>query len=215
MALLSLLRSLVGVVHSGHRYKEHKPVEGGDATPPRFACQARNCRCNDFFFIVAEVRMHCRMRRRCWCMTDDLVVWLACAFQGAWILRCRCKHKHTDHDPAAKPHGCTRPRCACGGFDRWAVAEQGVFVCLIACFLLLIVDATPFLSLGSPWVCNCGHPWAMHQQHTSYVNTPNSALLAATMAAAGVDVTPEMMAAMMEGMRDIAPIDQCRPDGLP
>ena len=39
--------------------------------------------------------------------------------QGAWILRCRCKHKHTEHDPALKPHRCQRPACRdkCAGFD--------------------------------------------------------------------------------------------------
>lgn len=77
---LVLLRGLLLLclgLCSGHRYKEHKPVErdgssgtvSADAAPPRFACQARNCRCNHFFFIVAEVR--CWFL--CWCL-------LACLF---------------------------------------------------------------------------------------------------------------------------------------
>ena len=89
------------------------------------------------------------------------------------------------------------------------------FVCFFCIAVLRRLSHVFFAEMASPWVCNCGHAWAMHQQHTSYVNTPNSALFAATMAAAGVDVTPEMMAVMMEGMPDIATIDQCRPDGLP
>lgn len=52
--------------------------------------------------------------------------------EGSWILRCRCKHKHTEHDCGPGPHKCLK--CAgCTGFD-------------------------------SPWVCNCGHNWASHQQ---------------------------------------------------
>lgn len=64
-----------------------------------------SCSCPQFKFIVAE---------------------------GAWILKCRCKHKHTDH-AAAGPHACSKANCSCSGFD-------------------------------SPWVCNCDHPWAAHQQ---------------------------------------------------
>eukprot|EP00897_Mesotaenium_endlicherianum_P010523 jgi/Mesen1/949/ME000118S00118 len=52
------------------------------------ACSAARCACPSFFYIVA---------------------------QGAWILRCRCKHKHTEHDPGS--HGCARPTCACSKFD--------------------------------------------------------------------------------------------------
>lgn len=37
--------------------------------------------------------------------------------EGAWILRCRCKHKHTDHDPSAAPFTCSKPKCGCLGFD--------------------------------------------------------------------------------------------------
>lgn len=35
--------------------------------------------------------------------------------QGAFILRCRCKHRHTDHHPLSK--ACTLPGCPCAAFD--------------------------------------------------------------------------------------------------
>ena len=35
--------------------------------------------------------------------------------EGAWILRCRCKHKHTEHDPIT--YACRKPNCKCGVFD--------------------------------------------------------------------------------------------------
>lgn len=54
----------------------------------------------------------------------------------------------------------------------------------------------------------------MHQQHVTYANTRSSTLLAAALAASGVEVTPEIIGTMMEGMPDIATIDQMRPDGL-
>lgn len=93
----------------GHRLKEHpshaKP--GGPAVRKPFACANSRCKCTKFMYIVAE---------------------------GAWILRCQCKHKHTDHDPAAGPHKCTKPSCkTCDGFT-------------------------------SPWVCNCDHKWSDHTQ---------------------------------------------------
>ena len=50
-------------------------------------CCSSGCSCPGFFYIFAE---------------------------GAYILKCRCKHKHTDHDP--KSHKCCRPNCGCIGF---------------------------------------------------------------------------------------------------
>ena len=70
----------------GHRLKAHAKIEPGSAGPPR--CLHPGCRCKGFFFILAE---------------------------GSWILRCRCKHRHTDHDPVT--HACTKPGCGCGRFD--------------------------------------------------------------------------------------------------
>lgn len=51
-------------------------------------CNCGGCACPRFFYIVA---------------------------QGAWALRCRCKHKHTEH--AAASRACTKRGCACEGFD--------------------------------------------------------------------------------------------------
>ena len=73
----------------GHRYKEHKGKN--------FSCTHRGCKCNKFFFVVAE---------------------------GAWVLRCRCKHKHTDHDPVTKM--CKKRNCKnCTGFDSPWVCNCG------------------------------------------------------------------------------------------
>jgi hypothetical protein len=69
-------------------------------------CKDAKCKCVEFFYIVAE---------------------------GSWILRCRCKHKHIEHDSSKKSHPCTKAKCNCDGFD-------------------------------SPWVCNCNHEWALHEQ---------------------------------------------------
>ena len=54
-----------------------------------FACTSAKCSCKAFFYVVAE---------------------------GAWVLRCRCKHKHVDHDPSARPFACKKPACNCDGF---------------------------------------------------------------------------------------------------
>ncbi|WIA19105.1 hypothetical protein OEZ85_003753 [Tetradesmus obliquus] len=51
-------------------------------------CSNRSCSCPKFSFIVAE---------------------------GSWILRCRCKHKHTEHDPSS--HACSKASCSCSGFS--------------------------------------------------------------------------------------------------
>ncbi|KAG3120733.1 hypothetical protein PI124_g1422 [Phytophthora idaei] len=79
----------------GHRYKEHPssvndPRVKSPAGFRAFACTSANCSCRAFFYVVAE---------------------------GAWILRCRCKHRHTDHDPGSKPFVCKKPNCGCQGFD--------------------------------------------------------------------------------------------------
>jgi len=89
----------------GHRLKEHHgPGEGKHGG---LGCKNAKCKCSRFFYVVAE---------------------------GSWVLRCRCKHKHTEHDPVTRK--CTKSGCKdCppGGFD-------------------------------SPWVCNCDHPWHQHEQ---------------------------------------------------
>lgn len=78
----------------GHRLKEHKASTTGK---PSFPCSSRGCRCKHFFFLVAE---------------------------GAWILRCRCKHKHIEHDCGPGPHKCDK--CSgCSGFDSPWVCNCG------------------------------------------------------------------------------------------
>ncbi|KAF8821700.1 hypothetical protein IE077_001716 [Cardiosporidium cionae] len=54
-----------------------------------FPClsKRKHCTCKNFYYVVAE---------------------------GAWILRCRCKHKHTDHDPIT--YCCTKKDCTCQAF---------------------------------------------------------------------------------------------------
>eukprot|EP00667_Euglena_gracilis_P020338 EG_transcript_22000 len=76
-------------------------------TQGRTTCTVSRCACRNFFYIVAE---------------------------GAWVLHCACKHKHTDHEPKA-PHKCVK--CAAKG-----------------------PGGCP--AFASPWVCNCDHPWARH-----------------------------------------------------
>ncbi|KAL4448965.1 hypothetical protein ABPG77_007682 [Micractinium sp. CCAP 211/92] len=51
-------------------------------------CGSKGCTCPGFFYIVAE---------------------------GAWVLRCRCKHKHIEHSPATR--ACAKPGCSCAAFD--------------------------------------------------------------------------------------------------
>ncbi len=55
----------------------------------RHRCSAARCGCPEFFFIVAE---------------------------GSWALRCRCKHKHTEHDAAHARRRCAKAGCTCDGF---------------------------------------------------------------------------------------------------
>ena len=96
----------------GHRLKDHakKNSKSVDSLP----CTTRNCKCKNYFYVVAE---------------------------GSWVLRCRCKHKHIDHDCSGAPFSCLNPKCVsgplCVGFD-------------------------------SPWVCNCGHSWGSHSQSIDF-----------------------------------------------
>lgn len=50
------------------------------------------------------------------------------------MLRCNCKHKAVEHVPGKKEHPCAKPGCT---------SCKGFF---------------------SPWVCNCNHAWAEHDQ---------------------------------------------------
>mmetsp|Transcript_26788 Transcript_26788/g.58411 ORF Transcript_26788/g.58411 Transcript_26788/m.58411 type:complete len:214 (+) Transcript_26788:84-725(+) len=69
----------------GHRLKDHEKL--GDCSS-RAKCTNARCGCKGFFFVVAE---------------------------GAWVLRCRCKHKHVEHDAAT--HKCAKAGCGCSKFD--------------------------------------------------------------------------------------------------
>ncbi|ETW05446.1 hypothetical protein H310_03211 [Aphanomyces invadans] len=67
------------VVTCGNRLKDHPSLSTDTrvkdkATFNAFACTSAKCPCRSLFYIVAE---------------------------GAWVLRCRCKHKHIDHDATA------------------------------------------------------------------------------------------------------------------
>lgn len=68
----------------GHRNKEHAKLSSGS---DKANCGAARCPCPGFFFIMAE---------------------------GAWVLRCNCKHKHVEHDPVT--HKCAKPGCKCDKF---------------------------------------------------------------------------------------------------
>ena len=61
-----------------------------------YKCGSRGCACSHFFFVVAE---------------------------GAWVLKCRCKHKHIDHHCQGdyKCKKCT----SCNGFDSPWVCNCG------------------------------------------------------------------------------------------
>lgn len=98
-----------------------------------FACTSAKCACRAFFYVVAE---------------------------GAWILRCRCKHKHTEHDPSRAPFGCTKPKCSCAAFDRCA----GATLQEVRWQSHLRVTHHVLHVCGSPWICNCDHTWASHTQ---------------------------------------------------
>ena len=108
----------------GHRMKEHSPshtiVKSDSKGPPNMPCAAKKCKCQNFLYVVAE---------------------------GSWVLRCRCKHKHIEHDCSRAPFTCLNQKCVkenlCQGFD-------------------------------SPWVCNCGHTWSTHSQIIGYTCNPSA-----------------------------------------
>jgi hypothetical protein len=81
----------------GHRYNGHKQktLKSGKIV---FPCGTKNCGCPHFYYICA---------------------------QGAWMLRCRCKHKHTDHDPKDRNHPCRKNNCSCAQFDSPWVCNCG------------------------------------------------------------------------------------------
>ena len=72
----------------GHRLKEHLD---------HHKCTSSKCKCQNFFYIVAE---------------------------GAWMLRCRCKHKAVEHDCMSPGYKCIK--CSsCIKFDSPWVCNCG------------------------------------------------------------------------------------------
>jgi hypothetical protein len=71
----------------GHRLKEHAKPSAVSGAGSSTKCGHARCVCKRFFYIVAE---------------------------GAWVLRCQCKHKHTQHHPVTR--ACVNPACGCDGF---------------------------------------------------------------------------------------------------
>jgi hypothetical protein len=120
-------------------------------------CSNGNCKCAGFFYIIAE---------------------------GAWILRCRCKHKHIEHDCSNLQHKCLKPGCkGCTGFD-------------------------------SPFVCNCDHPWSAHEQVSITITPSLEAMAAfsevcggaAGVQRGGIDLS-DMPIALMGGAAPPPPSD--------
>lgn len=123
----------------GHRLKDHPAKRKKNLTPDQvtanaadsytFPCSNKTCKCTAFMYIVAE---------------------------GVWILRCRCKHKHTEHNCESTPHYCQK--CAQPGSGPASTRKTGR-ICT---------------GFDSPWVCNCGHVWGDHTQVTVHVDRAGS-----------------------------------------
>ena len=89
-----------------HNSTSTKPWTGSKRNRP-LKCEFTGCNCPEFLY-------HCQ--------------------QGHWQVKCECKHKHTDHDPASGKCNKLKPGripCECMGFV-------------------------------STWKCHCGHGWADH-----------------------------------------------------
>ena len=87
------------------------------------------------------------------------------AAAGAWILRCRCKHKHIDHDASKATHPCKRERCSCTQFDRYRTTRGCVHYGGGGCIQSHLASCRSLVfHARSPWVCNCDHAWTQHKQ---------------------------------------------------
>lgn len=103
----------------GHRFKEHKQGPTGGPLKNGFCpCSVAKCSCANFFYMIAE---------------------------GAWIIRCRCKHKHIEHLPNP-PYQCTK----CVTKPPQKAGSK--------------ISVTTCSGFDSPFVCNCNHGWASHHQ---------------------------------------------------
>ncbi|CAD7927628.1 unnamed protein product [Amoebophrya sp. A120] len=89
--------------------------------------------------------------------------------QGAWEVRCSCKHKRSDHKPTGKYNAQGLEIFACQGH----VPGQRNKKCPCKCF-------------EASWVCNCGHPWSAHETVVTVV--PNRALFGREWVAGGLRV---------------------------
>ncbi|CAI6001583.1 unnamed protein product [Closterium sp. NIES-64] len=80
--------SLAGPPSDSHSGSSSSSSPSSHCGEFQLVCGRAKCACESFFFIPA---------------------------QGVWILRCRCKHKHVEHEPTS--HKCIRPKCSCDKFD--------------------------------------------------------------------------------------------------
>mmetsp|Transcript_23228 Transcript_23228/g.58705 ORF Transcript_23228/g.58705 Transcript_23228/m.58705 type:complete len:836 (+) Transcript_23228:135-2642(+) len=71
--------------------------------------------------------------------------------QGAWEVRCACKHKRVDHKPHMLPDGKTQVFTCCGHVPGQRNKKCGC------------------KDFEASWVCNCGHSWADHETVLCYV----------------------------------------------
>ena len=125
----------------GHRLKEHSRQASGNHryalyTSNQAMYNIKDSSCSRWFLWITtaleSTRTHIRtMQRRCTHAKCCCKAFFFIPAEGSWILKCRCKHRHTDHNPIT--HACSKPGCKC-------------------------------MQFGSPWVCNCDHPWTQHCQ---------------------------------------------------
>lgn len=111
----------------GHRLKEHDTPDAaagrfatpdhGEDQPASTVAGSRTMKADSSACLLplqfTTYRAYCGLRRcrsaRCACKRFTYIV-----AEGAWILRCSCKHKHTDHDP--NTWACCKSSCRCTCF---------------------------------------------------------------------------------------------------
>ena len=88
--------------------------------------------------------------------------------------RCMCNHRLSEHKLKGGRYVCAVPRCPCRRF--FYHVTTGSWNCRCRCKHKHTdhdCSKPPFKSkkrgskctgFDSPWVCNCGHPWASHKQ---------------------------------------------------
>ena len=108
----------------GHRLKEHEYKNS--KSKEVFKCSTNKCTCSNFFFVVAE---------------------------GSWILKCRCKHKHIEHDPCKPPYLCKKCKPSTTTLSINQKESEKNQESSNCCF-----------GFDSPLICNCGHSLSTHEQ---------------------------------------------------